>query len=434
MMLPWLTLLFLLALALILLRRVTKTMGLPLTYRLVAIVFLCQVTSGILYRYFDQYSGRGGDSLNYVGDANWIRNETRGRPGDYLRIVSGIGDTTQHIREDIYPFLVTWKSNAFDFFFNSSRTVVRLHAVIRLFSFGNYNIHVLLFTFLSFLGQLLLFRFVIRRLDHPPALVFLCLALLPSAVVWYSGVMKEPLVMLGTGMMVSGLDRLAQGSSSRSLLTLLAGLTVLLLVKFYVVICMLPGAVLMAWTRRRPNRWLLKSLLVALVLFAAAVSLELSGSGYRPSYLFSDQLSRFVKFQEYFYPGTRVEHTPLRPDFGDLLRHLPGAWLHAVTTPLPGRTGSLFLLPFTLENILLLLGVLVVLFRFRLPAREARPLLLFSLWYVILLDSIVGLTTPFDGAIIRFRSVTLPFLLFSLFALAKPGRLSFPFLRKSPSA
>jgi NADH:ubiquinone oxidoreductase subunit 2 (subunit N) len=68
-----------------------------------------------------------------------------------------------------------------------------------------------------------------------------------------------------------------------------------------------------------------------------------------------------------------------------------------------------------LENLFVLTFCALMLIFFRPPPLELRPLLSFLIVFSVLLFVIVGLTTANFGAMIRYRSVALPF--FTLFVL-----------------
>jgi uncharacterized membrane protein len=73
--------------------------------------------------------------------------------------------------------------------------------------------------------------------------------------------------------------------------------------------------------------------------------------------------------------------------------------------------GGVFATIAAVENAALLaLFLLVFLFR-RERASIDRPLLLFCIMYVLLLSFVIGITTPVMGAVVRYRTPMLPFLM-----------------------
>jgi len=387
-----------------------------LPWRLLAAAFVIKVISGIVYGYFDASSGRhGGDSMNYFWDANWIFRAFHENPAAYFQMLTGIHDGSREIYTNYYQYLITWKVNDFDNFFNDSRTFVRLHAFIRLFSFGVYNVHVMVLAFLSFIGQLLLFKTFRPYLGGHGILLFVLLCFLPSSLVWYSAALKEPLLMLGLGLCVWNFYRIITCTCGNSHIAgLLASVLLLLAIRFYLLACLAPAILAWWWLAKKPAKPWLKAAGISAGLLGAILATEFTGGEYKISRLLYDQLMNSVKQVEYYEPGTKVEYTPMEPDLGDILAKSPGAFLKTLATPLTNSATNIYKLPFFAENIFLLLLACFVMFRFRKAGKQSDPLLFFSLFFVVILYILIGLTTPNEGTILRYRSVALPFILFIL--------------------
>ena len=394
---------------------------LPFTF--IAMAFTAKVICGILYGYLDAYSGqRGGDSMNYFWDANWMFNAFHENKLAYVQMLTGIHDSSREIYLNYYQFLITWKVNDFDYFFNDSHTIVRLHAFIRLFSFGIYNVHVIVFNFLSFIGLLLLYKTFRHYLPKGNKILLALLFFLPSSLVWYSAALKEPLVMLGLGILVWQLHRVSSGKIRAVNIAGLFGAVILLLaIRFYVLLCLVPAVLVWWWLSKNPAKPLLKAVAVALILLVAIFCTELFSDEYKISRILHDQLMNSVKQVEYYHPEKKVSYVPIDPSFADILVKAPAAFLKTATTPCQHLISDLYRLPFFAENILVLLLAGYVMLRFRKPDIASLPFLFFSLFFVGLLYVLIGLTTPYDGTIIRYRSVTLPFVLFLLLSFHRAG-------------
>jgi hypothetical protein len=113
---------------------------------------------------------------------------------------------------------------------------------------------------------------------------------------------------------------------------------------------------------------------------------------------------------------SRLYLPALDGSWNNIWRILPAAALNGLFEPLPGSGGRQIYLAFSVE-LLLIWGVVLTAAIHRLFSRSslllARPLafsrccLLFSLSGMLLVGAIV----PFAGAIVRYRSLYLPFLL-----------------------
>ena len=72
-------------------------------------------------------------------------------------------------------------------------------ALIRPFSFGIYNVHAIIFAFISFVGIYNLYLFFETRMYNKINLQFILFGV-PSIVFWSSGVHKEAITFFGLGL------------------------------------------------------------------------------------------------------------------------------------------------------------------------------------------------------------------------------------------
>jgi hypothetical protein len=390
-----------------------------LSFQLLAGAFVLKVICGILYGYLDARAGnKGGDSMNYFMDANWMFRAFHEDPIAYFRMLTGIHDGSTEIYRNYYQYLVTWKVNDFDYFFNDSRTIVRLHAFIRLFSFGIYPVHVIVFTFLSFMGQLLLFK-TLKAFASGSTLFFILLCFLPSSLIWFSGIMKEPLIMLGLGLLTWNMHCASAKLHAKNLAGILGAIVLLLLVRFTVLLCLVPGTLLFIWLKRETTPWL-KAGVTALASIVFLICIDSLAGEYRISRVLHGQLMNSVKTVEYYHPEIKVEHLPLQPDLASVLSLAPVAFMKILATPFKQVLTNPYRIPFVAENLVVFCLVISVVLNFQKPGKAAIPWFLFSLFFIVILYTLIGLTTPFDGTIVRYRSVALPCLLFILFCMHRP--------------
>jgi hypothetical protein len=74
----------------------------------------------------------------------------------------------------------------YDIFFNDARTIVRIHSVLRIFSFGEYYVHAVFFAFISFTGLTALYRTFSSSIKKHSELFYGAIFLIPSMVLWGS--------------------------------------------------------------------------------------------------------------------------------------------------------------------------------------------------------------------------------------------------------
>ena len=291
-----------------------------------------------------------------------------------------------------------------------------VHVLFNLFSFDNLYINTLFFNFFVFWGSIALFRFFMQvfRDDLLPSLTAL---LLPSTLFWTSCLHAEGFLYLALGFLFFYLLRSRPITPGQ----IAAVLFFLLLAAFFrvaVVLPLLPALGIWLLAERSSSRrqfWLILSASLAAIVIGVGLQ-----PGLRHQLLFT--LSERQQQFQVLFGNSRLYLPLLRPDAGSLLHTLPPALLNGFFEPLPGTGGQRIYSLFSLE----LIGIWVIglcAIGARKPPSPAAPsdpqapspsgthfgpaAILFALSGML----VIGLIVPFAGAIIRYRSIFLPFLL-----------------------
>lgn len=453
------------------------------------LVFLLKIAAGLAlwYIYTYYYTDRStSDIWKYFDDSEIMFQAAKQSPLDYLKMVTGIADDSPHIIQGYYQKMNFWYQQFDSPFFNDGRTMIRLNALFRLISFGNYHVHTVLMCFLSLGGLQLIYRVLQKSHSGWGIATAGVVFLLPSVVFWGSGVLKESLLWLTLG---SLLWSVFLSKNHIIIRFIIGGLSAWLIAvtRLYVLAALVP-AFTGWWITRRFTWPVWKSTsLLLLVVVASMLLLRLwpSTDAIRLITIKRNDFINLARGGTYMYDSTRVLHldaahhdalirvndtlvrvrqgTPMRSwsitsDFMDtlhiasfnekgtfkLISDLPRAGSLTSTTYLqPTFTSVLRITPKALFDILLrplphearsitLLPaaiesvLLIVLFLFMLYARRRAsdaPLAVFCIVFVLLLLAVTGLTTPVTGAAIRYKSIALPFLLMLLLMYANPNKL-----------
>src|SRR4051812_23130985 len=125
-------------------------------------------------------------------------------------------------------------------FDNSNYFLVRLNALIRPFSFGVYNVHAIIFAFLSFIGTYNLYLFFENKVFSKRVLQFILFGI-PSIVFWTSGIHKEAIVIFALGIILYNLDAIIRNKFSKSnIFFTIFGLIVLGYIRIYLLAFLMP--------------------------------------------------------------------------------------------------------------------------------------------------------------------------------------------------
>jgi hypothetical protein len=357
------------------------------------------------------------DIFRYFDDSAVISKAFATNPGHYFRMLTGIDSNNPELMV-YYDSMRNWFNT--ELAFNDSRTMIRLCAFLRIFSLGTYFPLAVIMSFLALIGLTCIFRAFNRVLPEREFVLLTGIFLLPSTLLWTSGVIKEALLVFVSGIFLYQflkLDMEQRMTFRRAFMFLIPALA-LLLIKSYFIFLMLPGIVSWLVFRKRKNQaWL--TVLAHLVYYALIIFIlprYITGMDL-PGLLSSKQIE-FYNVAEAARPGSLIRIPAIEPTYISLLQNAPGAMLRTLSRPYIWEAHNPLMLLAGMENLVLNLFALICIGSIGHSIQNRwRGLLWSSLFLVISLTVLVGLVTPILGAMVRYRVPVLPFLIFVLAAL-----------------
>lgn len=199
-------------------------------------VFILKVLSGFLlyliYTYY--YTDRStSDIWKYYDDGMVMFSALREQPTDYIKMLVGIGNDGPHF-EQYYDRMNHWYRPFSSSIANDTHTIIRFNAFMRLFSLGHYNVHSVVVNFLGLVGLTGILHFLKQMALSKEKWLFAGVFLMPGMMFWASGVLKEPMLLLGLGLLLYGSMKLVDNGWRWSrLLLVLISLLLLTTVKSY---------------------------------------------------------------------------------------------------------------------------------------------------------------------------------------------------------
>ncbi|MBK6893687.1 MAG: hypothetical protein IPH00_11230 [Flavobacteriales bacterium] len=133
--------------------------GLP--KRTICALFLLKVAVGtaLWWIYTYHYPDRStADIYRFFDDGNVLFSALPDHPGDYFRMLFGIGNDNAHFNEHYYAVMNNWHRKYDTGYYNDAHTMIRYSALVRLFSFGVYHVHTVFACFLSLVGLVALYK------------------------------------------------------------------------------------------------------------------------------------------------------------------------------------------------------------------------------------------------------------------------------------
>ncbi len=401
------TLLFLIVFLVVIVRwRFFDVPEIPRWY--LAIIFLLKFMAGVTLAFLFRKYFNGGDTYQYFESACRLYELALDNPRAFLQVMAG----RQHPELNaFYDSLPLWKSHSlFDF---DVQTIIRLNALIRFVSFGIYNVHVLFFSFFSLVGIMAMYRMMRRAVWENRQWLFAGLFLFPSLMFWTSGILKEGVLILGMGLLLYGLHLyLRTGNRIRSsLLYLLIGLMVMLLVKIYVLILLLPGLLSLILAKRSSKNILVKFAVTHLVYFLIVFNLHHLLTAFNAVELLHEKQHHSVVFAQYMQSRSIIYPPAIEPSVASIIRQLPAAVFSALKHPMITQAHNPFAFLAAIEN-LVFIGCLVLSLVFaRKIKREWLGLFMLALSFAVLLYALIGFTTTTAGSLVRYKVPALPFLI-----------------------
>jgi hypothetical protein len=453
-------------------------------------IFMLKIAAGfILWRiYAIHYSG--GDQQAYFNDGNVLFKLLHTDPKHFFDVVFNNDPNTE---------LQTWRSSFENIMYNDSRTMVLLNTLFRIFSFGYFAVHIVFINFLSFIGLTALYKTCSGYFFDRKKLLIAAVFLLPSVLFWGSGVLKESLLIFGTGMLIYYTEAgFLRSFSFRKGLLIFCSILLLLAVKFYVLLALIPGLFVNAWISRSSARFIFWRYLSIFTLGAfAAVLLSTVNPAYnvlkiiankqqkswgvaeggvfllssthfaRINYFQKDSIlipagnnnykiklnssyeawdlkhitdtlfiahaadtSTYHIVYQVVPPSRSIAALHLKPSVFSFIKNAPRAFWNTLTVPFIFKVNGWLEFFAGIENLIYCSCIVLLFFCFKNPG-EKLPMVYFCCTFVLMIFILAGLTTPITGALIRYKTPALPFLMMAVFLLLDKNKLQkLPLIRK----
>jgi hypothetical protein len=286
--------------------------------------------------------------------------------------------------------------------------IVKIMAVFDLFSFCNYYVNVIFYSFLSLFGPMAFYKVMKDVFPSKKAPVLVATFLVPSFLYWTSGLHKEGLIFTGLALMIY---HFYFGFKEKRfplyrILLILLGFILVMILRIFLILPLLPP--LIAWLlcykiKRKP-------LIIYTAVFVLFVTLFFTAKYFIPGVDLAQSV--VTKQQEFIglQGHSSVAVNELQPNITSFIVNAPQAFSLAALRPYPSDVRHLLSLAAAVETALILLFFLIFLF-WRKNGLRLSPFLLFCLFFSIEVLFMIGYSVNNLGAIVRYRSVVFPLLL-----------------------
>jgi hypothetical protein len=380
------------------------------------LLFIIKVLAGItlVFIYSRFYSDRStSDVLKYFDDGNTLFSAIYENPYDYFRMLTGIDANSEDLKP-YYNSMNNWfKEFNYDLY-NDNRTIIRVNAFFRLFSFGSIHVHNIFMSFLAFIGLTGIFKTFNRYYPQKRLLLIIAIFLLPSVLLWTSGALKEGIVMCALGLIFYCLYRLI-GKNKRitNSIILSVCLMVLFYIKIYVLISIIPAIIFLFWFNfsKKKKYIFFKFLTTHIVLFLIFYYSKYLFFGYDLLGILVNKQHDFVNMVNFIGDvGSQIKIPHLENNLTSIFINVPNALFNVIFRPHFADLNNMMSLAAFLENLAIWIFMIIsLLFFSKKDLKINSGLLYFCVSFAIILFTVTGLTTPVIGAIVRYKVPALPF-------------------------
>lgn len=376
---------------------------------------ICGITLTFIYTYY--YKQREtADIFKYFDDGKIMYASIFNHPLDYLRMVTSFGSEAPDLNK--YYDMMNYCHRGSNYgLYNDYVTMIRFNATISLFSFGYYTVHTIFMAFFSFTGLTAIYKTFQPWLQNKQTELALSIYLIPSILLWTSGVLKESIMMFGLGMLCLSFSQVMKNFSLRYFVLLFFSIIVLYISKMYILIAILPGLITaLVLIKTKIKTTLVPFFIVHILFLFLAFNLRVFQYDFLQILCFKQQ-DFAVLVQKVGNVGSLIQIPELNPTWISFFKNAPVAFINSLVRPHLFESYSPFVLLSAIENIFLLVLIITNLFFISIKKMKGKELFYLCISFVVILFILSGLTTPVMGALVRYRAPALPFLIIALLML-----------------
>lgn len=379
-----------------------------LTASQLIIFFLLKVMAGIFYGWIGVYYGQMAQMVD-----TWFYHYESLK--EYQVLKTNPADFFYSLFHNSYEggytnFLVSknswWNDLKSNFF-------IKLMAVFNLFSFGHYYINLIFYSFITLFGPVAVYRIMQDVFPTKKIPVLLATFLIPSFIYWTSGLHKEGLIFLGFALIAY---HFYFGFKEKKfpvyrIAIILLGFLLVLILRNFLIITLIPA--LLAWIAARKLHY--RPVFVFASIYLLFIIVFFTARYVHPKLDFPQAVA--IKQQEFLSLGgnSAVDVKKVEPTFTSFIANAPQAFSISTIRPYPSDVHHLLSLAAAVEVNFLLLLFVVFLF-WRTNGTTLTPFILFCLFLSFSVLLMIGYSVNVLGAIVRYRSIVLPFLIVPMVA------------------
>ena len=373
------------------------------------IIFLLKVMAGIFYGWIGLYYGglaQMQDTWSFHTASIQESHLLYSRPGEYFT----------NLFIDPYDSGVSKFFDSNDSYWNDLKgnMLIKILSVFNIFSFENYYVNVIFYSFITLFGAIGIYRVMADVFPGKKITILLSTFLVPSFLYWTSGLHKEGLIFTGLSLVIYIIyfSLKEKRLGFKRLFILLAGMILILTLRNFIIVIILPA--ILAWLLA--SRWPKFGLLIfsSLYLFFGILFFTLRYIDTRLDFP-QAVVNKQQEFMQLKGGNSTIPIKQLQPTAISFLKTTPQAINLSTIRPYPSDVRHILSLAAAIEINALLLMFFLFLF-FRTDGNRSKNLAYFCLFFSFSLLLAIGFSVNNLGAIVRYRSIIMPLLIIPMAA------------------
>ena len=389
-------------------------------------VFAAFLLTLVYTKYYTDRSSA--DIFRYYDDGLIMFNTIKSNPLDYIQMVFGLDFNHDYFHSNYYQHMNFWDRSYKDSSFSDTHIIIRFNAFVQLFSFGYFHVHNVFINFIALIGLTAIFKAFKSFFRCKERALFYSIFLIPSIMFWGSGLLKEAIILFALGIILYSYFKLIQKFKLQYLVLILLGILLIVYTKPYLILSLLIP--MFGYSINRISNFknaafgFMISLGVFLIMINIFPQLNLVEKVSKKQQDFSQIISSVET-------NSGFEIAELSDGFS-ILQNIPKALINTVLRPYFWECNSLFVWFSAIENFTIFCFIIIALYFRKKLSNIEKNVLLFSLTFVFILFSIIGLTTPIFGAIMRYKIPGVILLMVSLLLILDLEKIQglHPFLKR----
>ena len=370
-----------------------------------------------LFSYYYMNISSGGDTINYHNDASAIAQFFWNDPVIFFELF--LNSEAWKVPMDAFTYL-SYNSNS------AVVNTIRLTIPFELISFGGFYSTSIWVSFIAFTGIWKIYELLSNWFNYSNVLILILF--IPSVLFWTGGILKDSYILAAVCWLIYAVAQFVGNAEYKLKYILISvlSLIIILAIKPYILLALIPGIVTWVCLEALSNKkyklirgpiFLFFTLLIIGVIFRIIQN----DLGIYGDYDNLVNVSKTLK-KGYLetYQESIIQNSQIR--LQQIESNVLNSTFSVIYKPLIGESWNLPSLLASLENTLLLIFTLYVLLRSLFNPKsymllKRKSFLIFCILYSILLAAGIGMGVGNYGAIFRFKSAFLIFLLIPILVL-----------------